>query len=484
MDFRRRGRDDLAAGVAYGTRLPLNTGAGNLPGLAAAGRIDLASFVRTPFGCCAFPQSDAFRPFVSSCSSRLRGPGWKPGLVLVPDPAYRALLMKHDETWTHVLTVFLRLGCTSFGGPVAHLGYFHEEFVRRRQWLDETTYADLVALCQFLPGPASSQVAYAIGLRQAGWRGGAAAWVGFTLPSAVLMLAFAFGFAAMGGPGFGGWLAGLKIAAVAVVANALWSMAEKLCPDVRRATIGLLSAGVMILLPLAWMQVVVIALGALAGRFLLAPDAAAGVSAAGARLRGWPWLLLFVGLLAGLPVLAWLTTDPVVRVFETFYRAGSLVFGGGHVVLPLLESSTVGREWLARDAFLAGYGAAQAVPGPLFTFAAYLGAVIGIGPGGIIGGLLALVAIYVPSWLLLPGALPYWSRLRSLPAARSALMGTNAAVVGLLAAAFYDPVLTAGITDSLRLVMALLAFGALRFLKLPPWLLVILCAAAGGLLLT
>lgn len=373
------------------------------------------------------------------------------------------------------------MGCLSFGGPVAHLGYFHEEFVRRRKWLDEATYADLVALCQFLPGPASSQVAYAIGLRQAGWAGGAAAWVGFTVPSAAIMLAFAFGLGFAGDAALGGWISGLKIAAVAVVANALWSMAAQLCPDRGRAIIAILAACVMILYPEAWMQVVVIAAGALVGRLLLKADATGPTGAAGKEGRGWPWLLAFGGLLVALPLMVITTGDPIVLMIDAFYRSGSLVFGGGHVVLPLLEEATVGRDWLSRDAFLAGYGVAQAVPGPLFTFAAYLGSVIGIGPGGVVGGLLALVAIYLPSWLLLPGAMPYWNRLRNLPAARSALMGTNAAVVGLLGAAFYDPVLSAGVTDNLRLVLALLAFGALRFLKLPPWLLVVLSAAAGGL---
>lgn len=387
------------------------------------------------------------------------------------------------RSWREVLWVFLRLGCVSFGGPVAHLGYFHEEFVRRRKWLDEATYADLVALCQFLPGPASSQVAYAIGLRRAGWAGGAAAWIGFTLPSAAIMLAFAYGLGFAGDWPLGGWIGGLKIAAVAVVANALWSMAEKLCPDRTRAIIAMLAACVMILFPMAWMQVVVIAAGSLVGWLLLTADSNGKTVVEEKAGRGWPWLLAFGGLLVALPVMVVLTGDSIVLMIDAFYRSGSLVFGGGHVVLPLLEEATVGRGWLSRDAFLAGYGVAQAVPGPLFTFAAYLGSVIGVGPGGVVGGLLALVAIYLPSWLLLPGAMPYWNRMRNMPAARSALMGTNAAVVGLLGTAFYDPVLTSGVTDSLRLVLALLAFGALRFLKLPPWLLVLACAVAGGVLL-
>jgi chromate transporter len=366
---------------------------------------------------------------------------------------------------------------------VAHLGYFHEEFVRRRKWLDEATYADLVALCQFLPGPASSQVAYAIGLRRARWAGGAAAWVGFTLPSAAFMLAFAYGLSFSDGWAVGGWIGGLKIAAVAVVANALWTMAERLCPDRQRAVIALLAAIVMILVPMAWMQVGVIAAGALSGRLFLVPDLSEGKGSGEPATLGWPWLLVFVVLLVGLPALVWATGYPSVFLVESFYRSGSLVFGGGHVVLPLLEESTVGRGWLDRDAFLAGYGVVQAVPGPLFTFAAYLGSVVGVGPGGVIGGLLALAAIYLPSWLLLPGALPFWSRLRSMSAARRALMGTNAAVVGLLGAAFYDPVLVAGIGGKLHLVLALLAFGALRFARMPPWILVVCCAVAGRLLL-
>jgi chromate transporter len=382
-----------------------------------------------------------------------------------------------------VFLVFLRLGCTSFGGPVAHLGYFHEEFVRRRKWLDEAIYADLVALCQFLPGPASSQVAYAVGLRQAGWKGGAAAWIGFTLPSAALMLAFAFGLGLAGGSETGGWIGGLKIAAVAVVANALWSMAAQLCPDAKRALMALLAASVMILFPFAWMQVAVILGGAVAGRFLLPAEVASIRPAADAYGRGWPWLAAFAGLLLGLPLLVWATGDPIAFLVESFYRSGSLVFGGGHVVLPLLEEATVGRGWLERDVFLAGYGLAQAMPGPLFSFAAYLGSVVSIGPGGVVGGLLALMAIYLPSWLLLPGAMPYWSRLRALPAARRALMGTNAAVVGLLGAAFYNPVVLAGLPGRLHLVIALCAFGLLRFARVPPWLLVVLCAGAGAVVL-
>ncbi|MEZ5276531.1 MAG: chromate efflux transporter [Opitutaceae bacterium] len=388
-----------------------------------------------------------------------------------------------NRNWREVLLVCLRLGCASFGGPVAHLGYFHEEFVRRRKWLDESTFADLVALCQFLPGPASSQVVYSIGLRQAGWLGGAAAWIGFTLPSAALMLAFAYGLGFSDGWELGGWIGGLKIAAVAVVANALWTMAAKLCPDAKRAVIAILAASVMILFPMAWMQVAVIVAGALAGRVFLVPDASAATPAGQGTNTGWPWLLAFASLLVGLPILVWATGAPLAFLIESFYRSGSLVFGGGHVVLPLLEEATVGRGWLDRDTFLAGYGFVQAMPGPLFTFAAYLGSVINVGPGGVGGGLLALVAIYLPSWLLLPGAMPYWNRLRALPSARSSMMGTNAAVVGLLGAAFYSPVLISGVAGGPQVVFALLAFGALRFLKLPPWLLVILCAVAGGIVL-
>lgn len=391
-------------------------------------------------------------------------------------------------TLAELFWCFLKLGCLSFGGPVAHLGFFQTEFVQRRRWLSEADYADLVALCQFLPGPASSQVGYAIGLREGGFVGGLVAWVGFTLPSAVLMIGFALGVTALGDLSAAGWVVGLKLAAVAVVVQAIWGMAVKLCPDAPRAAVALGATVVLVLTTGAIWQVVVMVAGAGLGAVLwrgkvksVEDQAAAPVTAIG--LPGWGWLGMFgVGLL-GLPVLVSAGTGgEALAVFDGFFRAGSLVFGGGHVVLPLLDAFTVGQGWIGTDSFLAGYGAAQALPGPLFAFSAFLGTAIEVGPGGIVGGVLALVAIYVPSWLLILGALPYWERLRRVPLAQAALRGTNAAVVGLLAAALIDPIWPAAMTSPLRIGVAVTAFLALKFTKLPPWALVLLCGAAGAVL--
>ncbi len=381
-----------------------------------------------------------------------------------------------------VFLAFLKLGCIAFGGPVAHLGYYQEELVRKRRWLDDGDYADIVALCQFLPGPASSQVGFAIGLKRAGIAGAFAAWTGFTLPSAILMIGFALGLGYFGEIGESGWVVGLKLAAVAVVANAIWSMAGSLCPDRARASIAIAGAAFLLLAPGPEWQVAVIALGALTGWLIYRRRTAAPASgnATAARVKpGWPWLALFIVLLLGLPLAeeVWPTSE--VSVIDGFYRAGSLVFGGGHVVLPLLESFTVGEGWVDRDTFLAGYGAAQAVPGPLFSFCGFLGVTINTGPTGVAGGVLALIAVYVPSWLLVLGAMPYWDRLRKFNAAQAALMGTNAAVVGLLLAAFYNPIWTAAITSPERLAIGLLAFAALRFGGAPPWALVVACAVVG-----
>jgi chromate transporter len=386
-----------------------------------------------------------------------------------------------------VLRAFLKLGCTAFGGPVAHLGFFRQEFVEKRRWIDDAQYADLVALCQFLPGPASSQVALSLGLKRAGYFGAVCAWLGFTLPSAILMLAFAYGVQQVNGFSQSGWLQGLKIAAVAVVAQALWQMAKRLCPDLPRAIIACAAAMALLIAPTAWMQLVVIAGGALAGgclkqKYLLVTEAAYR-SPMHRRFAGLNWLAAFFALLLLLPLMSRLWPQGWLQIIDGFYRAGSLVFGGGHTVLPLLEQSTVGRGWLDHDIFLAGYGAAQALPGPLFAFAAYLGATISVGPQGIIGGLLALLAIYLPSALLIFGVLPQWERLRQIPLAQAMLAGTNAAVVGLLGAVFYSPICTSGITDSKRLVIALVAFISLMFWKMPPWLIVIFCALAGKLFL-
>ncbi|MGF1453639.1 MAG: chromate efflux transporter [Opitutales bacterium] len=393
-----------------------------------------------------------------------------------------------------VFRAFLKLGCIAFGGPVAHFGFYEEEFVRKRRWLDAAEYADLVALCQFLPGPSSSQVGFAIGLKRAGIPGAFAAWTGFTLPSAMLMLAFALGVAALGDIRDAGWLIGLKLAAVAVVANAVWNLGAKLCSDRVRSLLAVVVGAALLVLNSPGWQVVMIALGAALGWlwYRRAPakdssDAAPAENPAesrGARRSGWPYLTTFFALLLLLPLFSGQATPGgTVAVVDAFYRAGALVFGGGHVVLPLLDAYTVAPGWVERETFLAGYGAAQAVPGPLFTFTAYLGASLSAGPGGIAGGLLALVATYLPSWLLVIGGLPYWERLRRLQAAQAALQGANAAVVGLLLAAFYDPVWSAAVTTPERVAFALVAFGLLRFGKVPPLALVLVSAVAGGLLL-
>jgi len=383
-----------------------------------------------------------------------------------------------------VLGAFLRLGLTSFGGPIAHLGYFRDEFVARRKWLDERTYADLVALCQFLPGPASSQAGMAIGISRAGLPGALAAWLGFTLPSALALIALAYGLAHFGAGG-AGWLHGLKVVAVAVVAQAVWGMARSLTPDRPRVSLAILAALVMLAWPTALGQVAAIVAGGIAGRLWLAAPAVAGPSTAAFPIRhGWAiaaWIAFFA-LLVGLPFAAKLTADPTVAVIDGFYRAGSLVFGGGHVVLPLLRAEVVPPGWVSNDAFLAGYGAAQAVPGPLFTFAAYLGAVMTVPPGGWLGGLMCLVAIFLPAFLLVVGALPFWDRLRASAAAQSALAGVNAAVVGLLLAALYDPVWTSAIRGPGDFGLALAALGLLVFWRAPPWLVVALTAAGGGAL--
>lgn len=385
-----------------------------------------------------------------------------------------------------VLGAFLKLGCSSFGGPIAHLGYFQNEFVTRRRWIDEAHFADMVALCQFLPGPTSSQVAFALGWKRAGWLGALAAWVGFTMPSAILMLGFAYGVTVAGNLAHAGWVQGLKIAAVAVVAQAVWTMARKLCPDVPRATIGIVAAIVLLLAPRGWMQLVVLVGGAVAGaltarwfKVTLGPPPAP--AAEPHRTAGLGWLVVFFALLVLLPMAAQWWPSRWLQVGDGFFRAGSLVFGGGHVVLPLLQHVTVDRGWLDHDTFLAGYGAAQALPGPLFAFSAYLGAVIK--PGGIAGGMLALIAIYLPTALLIFGTMPQWDRLRAAPSARALLAGTNAAVVGLLGAAFYSPIWTSAITEPKRLAFMLAAYAGLEFFRVPPWLIVLGCALGGAAVL-
>ncbi|WP_313472606.1 chromate efflux transporter, partial [Brevundimonas sp.] len=337
---------------------------------------------------------------------------------------------------TEVFAVFLKLGLTSFGGPVAHLGYFRDELVSRRRWIDEAGYADLVAMCQFLPGPASSQAGYALGLWRAGPLGGVAAWCAFTLPSAALLVLFAMGAASLNGPVGMGLLHGLKLVAVAVVAQAVWGMARTLTPDWQRAAIGLAAVVILMLLGGATGQIVAIVIGGLAGLRLCQTTNAASVSAPNfpiSRRAGAGALVLFLLLLAGLPLASMATGLHGVALLDVFYRAGAFVFGGGHVVLPLLEEGVVQPGWIDSNGFLAGYGAAQAVPGPLFTFAAYLGAAMEPSPNGLAGAALCLVAIFAPGLLLVTGALPFWSLLRARPAAQAAMRGANAAVVGILA---------------------------------------------------
>lgn len=391
-------------------------------------------------------------------------------------------------SWVEVFAVFLRLGLTSFGGPVAHLGYFHNEFVVRRRWLSDRAYADLVALCQFLPGPASSQVGMAIGLMRAGYAGLLAAWTAFTLPSAILLVLFAYGAGRLEIAAGSGWIQGLKAAAVAVVAHALFGMARSLAPDRERASIAVLGMIGAMLIPFAIGQVAVILAGGLIGIAWLRPavDPAGedeALAAAVRRRTASVFLAVFFLLLALLPLLAAATGDGAVQLIDSFYRAGSLVFGGGHVVLPLLQAEVVGPGLVDREAFLAGYGAAQAVPGPLFTFAAYLGAVMQTPPSGLLGAGIALVAIFMPSALLIIGGLPFWDRLRSALRAQRALAGVNAAVVGLLAAALYDPVFTGGITSPVAMAIAAAAFVALAAWRTPAWAVVLASGIAGFLAL-
>lgn len=386
------------------------------------------------------------------------------------------------SAWT-VLLVFLRLGLTSFGGPVAHLGYFRDEFVSRRRWLSEHAYADLVALCQFLPGPASSQIGMGIGYAHARLPGALAAWVGFTMPSAIAMILFALGMQHWGTMP-AGVLHGLKVVAVAVVAQAVWGMMDKLCPRTPHRVLMLAAAAFLLLSPSAWNQVIVILAGAALGRWLFAGQPSPGTSPSLApmdRRLASALLAGFVLLLLGLPLLANAFESATLAMIDVFYRSGALVFGGDHVMLPLLQAEVVPPGWIDNDSFMAGYGAAQAVPGPLFTFAAFLGASANGPVGGWLGGLLALVAIFIPALLLVLGALPFWDRLRTNASARAALTGVNAAVVGLLLAALYDPVWTSAIHSPTDLGLAALALIALTKLKLPPWLVVVATASLGGL---
>ena len=394
----------------------------------------------------------------------------------------------HDRSHVsllEILWVSTRLGLTSFGGPIAHLGYFHEEYVKRKRWVDEQSYADLVALCQSLPGPTSSMVGTAIGFARAGLAGGLVHWLGFTLPSALALIAFAYGVGVVGAASGAGWLHGLKLVAVPVVALAVWGMARSLCPDRERATLAILTAIVALAWPTAVGQVLPIIVAGFIGWRLFPP--ANTPPALHIRVPISPWIgmaswVLFVGLLLALPLVRQVATSQTVAVFDSFFRAGALVFGGGHVVLPLLQAEIVAPGWVTNEQFVAGYGAAQAVPGPLFTFAAYLGWVMQPPLNGWAGASVGLVAIFLPGILMTVGALPFWDLLRTRGSFQSAIHGINAAVVGLLLAAFYHPVWTSAIFKPIDFGLALLAFGLLAFWKLPPWLVVVLTAVGGEFL--
>lgn len=384
-----------------------------------------------------------------------------------------------------IFWAFLVLGATAFGGPVAHFGYFRTEFVDRRRWIDERGFADLVSLCQFLPGPASSQTGIAIGMIQRGWLGGIAAWLGFTTPAAIIMIGLGFGLSFAETATGQGIVHGLKLAAVAVVANALWGMAQNACGDAVRASFAAIACVVILFAGAAWFQLLVIAAAAIAGSLILhdSPlDTSDGPSSSGNRVAGLLLLAVFLLLLLGLPVLAESVKSGNLDAFTGFYRVGALVFGGGHVVLPLLEAEVVPTGWTSTDAFLAGYGAAQAIPGPMFALAGYLGNVINPGNGylgGWTGGLLAIVAVFLPSFLLLGATLPYWDALRSRARIRSALSGVNAAVVGLLLAVLFTPVWTSSVRDSSDFATVVVAVVLLAVWRLPPWLVVMLAAVAG-----
>jgi chromate transporter len=392
---------------------------------------------------------------------------------------------KQTGSPVEVLLIFLKLGLSCFGGPIAHIGYFRDEFVVRRRWLDEQAYADLVALCQFLPGPASSQVGFSVGLMRAGYLGGAAAWTGFTLPSAILLVLFAYGAGNLHGAIGAGLLHGLKLVAVAIVAQAVWGMARTLCPDRERASIAAIAALIILFSSTSIAQIGAIVFGAVAGMWLCRngqPSEPGHVVVPVSRKVGIAALIVFFVLLAGLPFLRNLGAGSGAALFDAFYRSGALVFGGGHVVLPLLREAFVTPGWVSDDAFLAGYGAAQAVPGPLFTFAAYLGAVTNPSPHGVPGAVLGLIGIFLPGILVLLGTLPFWDALRKKTGAQAMMRGVNAAVVGLLGAALYNPVWTSSVQAPGDFAVALVGFVLLTVWRAPP-LVVVAVSAIGGVLL-
>ncbi|MEM6883496.1 MAG: chromate efflux transporter [Verrucomicrobiota bacterium] len=391
------------------------------------------------------------------------------------------------KSFFEILLTFLRLGLTSFGGPVAHLGFFRDELIEKRKWISEAQYADVIALCQFLPGPASSQVGFALGLFRGGWAGGVASWLGFTLPSALFLTFCAYGFTRYANGVEPGWLIGLKVAAVAVVANALWGMAVKLCPDLVRRLMAFVAAAVLVIIPHPAAQLGAIVVGGFAGMLLISRDVDDNAR------DPFPWtpawkvsitcLAVFFVLLIGLPLVSQSTEVLALDLLDSFYRAGALVFGGGHVVLPLLETEVVRPGWVSTESFLGGYGAAQAVPGPLFTFAAFLGASVDASLWDVpawMGSGLCLIAIFMSTWLLVPAALPFWDKLRSLSKAQGALAGANAVVVGLLLAALYDPVWAKGISGAGSFALALVCYFLLAVMKVPAWGVVLAAALVGG----
>lgn len=380
--------------------------------------------------------------------------------------------------------IFLKLGLISFGGPIAHLGYFHDEFVKKLKWVSEHAYGDLVALCQFLPGPASSQVGIAIGLSKGGVRGAIAAWLGFTMPSALMMIGFGMVLTKTSVNVNQPWIHGLKIVAVAVVAQALWGMGKNLCPDKKRASLAVLACIGASLFPSAFGQVAMILLGGLLGLAFLSPNKKLPESELTVPLKrhtGLISLIIFFALLFGLPLISFYLPNYSVHLFESFYKVGSLVFGGGHVVLPLLQAEVVSSGWVNNPLFLAGYGAAQAIPGPMFTFAAYLGAVSNLAPNGWAGGLIALIAIFLPSFLLIMGVLPLWQTIRNYVFMQRIILGVNAAVVGLLLSAFYKPIWSTAILSINDYLLAMTAFLLLEFWQIPVWIIVLFCAIVTGL---
>ena len=385
---------------------------------------------------------------------------------------------KDTGRYLEILKASTKLGLTSFGGPAAHIGYFREEYVQKRKWLDDKLYADLVALCQFLPGPASSQVGISIGMLRGGLVGGILSWIGFTLPSVLLLMAFAW-VMMQNGSIESGWIQGLKIVAVAVVAHALLGMGKSLTPDRPRITIAIIAASSTLLVPTAWGQILIILFAGLFGIFYYKnetkPDVVDMPLSFGKKTGIVAWILFFT-LLIVLPIFRPFVQSAAYEIFDIFYRVGSIVFGGGHVVLPMLEREVVPNGWMTSDAFLAGYGAAQAVPGPLFTLSGYLGQVM----GGFSGAFIAVIAMFLPSFLLVMGTLPFWAHIRTKPRIQAALKGVNAAVVGILLAALYDPVFTSAVHDPIDFVIVLISFTLLVFYKWSPWIVVIITALLGA----